>query len=79
MNRSHFPTLPFILLLTLCTALTSCGQKEQTPIAEHVILIGLDGWGSYSLPEADMPAVKHLWRTEPTHSRNARSCRPPAQ
>lgn len=60
MNRSHFPTLSFLLLLTVCTAITSCGQKEQTPIAEHVILIGLDGWGSYSLPEADMPAVKRL-------------------
>lgn len=60
MNRSHFPTLSFLLLLTVCTALTSCGQKEQTPIAEHVILIGLDGWGSHSLPEADMPAVKRL-------------------
>lgn len=27
---------------------------------KHVIFIGLDGWGSYSMPEADMPNVKSL-------------------
>ena len=26
--------------------------------AKHVILIGLDGWGSYSVEKADMPVVK---------------------
>jgi predicted AlkP superfamily pyrophosphatase or phosphodiesterase len=28
--------------------------------AKHVILIGLDGWGSYSVEKADMPVVKKL-------------------
>ena len=28
--------------------------------AGHVILIGLDGWGSYSMEKADMPNVKRL-------------------
>ncbi len=28
--------------------------------AEHVILIGLDGWGSYSVEKANMPNVKRL-------------------
>ena len=28
--------------------------------AEHVILIGLDGWGSYSVEKANMPHVKKL-------------------
>lgn len=27
---------------------------------EHVIVIGLDGWGGYSMPRADMPHVKAL-------------------
>ena len=27
---------------------------------KHVVLIGLDGWGAYSLPKADMPNVKKL-------------------
>jgi predicted AlkP superfamily pyrophosphatase or phosphodiesterase len=26
----------------------------------HVFLIGIDGWGAYSLPKADMPTVKSL-------------------
>jgi len=30
--------------------------------AEHVILIGLDGWGSYSVEKAEMPNVKALMR-----------------
>lgn len=28
--------------------------------AKHVVLIGLDGWGSYSVEKADMPNVKKL-------------------
>jgi len=28
--------------------------------AKHVILIGLDGWGSYSVEKADMPVVGKL-------------------
>lgn len=28
--------------------------------ASHVIIIGLDGWGAYSVPKADMPNVKSL-------------------
>jgi hypothetical protein len=26
--------------------------------AKHVFIIGLDGWGSYSVEKADMPNVK---------------------
>ena len=28
--------------------------------AEHVILIGLDGWGAYSVEKADIPNTKSL-------------------
>lgn len=31
-----------------------------SPKAKHVIYIGLDGWGAYSVSKADMPAVKGL-------------------
>lgn len=31
-----------------------------SPKAKHVIYIGLDGWGVYSVSKADMPAVKEL-------------------
>ena len=28
--------------------------------AKHVVLIGLDGWGAYSVEKAEMPNVKRL-------------------
>lgn len=35
-------------------------QKPKEWMAQHVILIGLDGWGGYSVDKADMPHVKQL-------------------
>ena len=51
------------ILLVAVVALASCTQAQQAEkkqIAEHVIYIGLDGWGSYSVDKADMPNVKAL-------------------
>ena len=51
------------ILLVAIVALASCTQAQQAEkkqIAEHVIYIGLDGWGSYSVDKADMPNVKAL-------------------
>ena len=51
------------ILLVAIVALASCTQAqkaEKKQIAEHVIYIGLDGWGSYSVDKADMPNVKAL-------------------
>jgi predicted AlkP superfamily pyrophosphatase or phosphodiesterase len=42
---------------------------------KHVILIGLDGWGAYSLPKADMPVVKRMMR-EGTYTMKALSVIP---
>lgn len=36
---------------------SACHAKDR---AKHVVFIGLDGWGAYSLPKADMPNVKKL-------------------
>ena len=50
-------------LLIAVIAFASCTQTqkaEKKQIAEHVIYIGLDGWGSYSVDKADMPNVKAL-------------------
>lgn len=54
----------FAVLIALFT-LGSCTESSTTPTnqpwkAEHVIFIGLDGWGSYSVEKADMPNVKQL-------------------
>ncbi|MCM0717169.1 alkaline phosphatase [Parabacteroides sp. W1-Q-101] len=34
--------------------------SAASPRAKHVILIGLDGWGAYSVSKAEMPNVKKL-------------------
>ncbi|MDR0348760.1 MAG: alkaline phosphatase [Tannerella sp.] len=46
----------FLFLFILAVA---CDSSANTK-AKHVILIGLDGWGSYSFEKADMPNVKKL-------------------
>lgn len=38
----------------------SCSSNADKPIAEHIIWIGLDGWGSYSYEKAEMPVTKQL-------------------
>lgn len=49
----------FLILAAAAVSLlaVSCGTKEK---AGHVILIGLDGWGAYSVPKAEMPNVKQV-------------------
>lgn len=47
----------FCLSVLLCT---SCTTDSREVKAKHVVLIGLDGWGAYSVPKADMPCVKKL-------------------
>lgn len=53
MKKNLFLTLLFLLgVATLCTA--------ARPKAKHVVYIGLDGWGAYSVPKADMPVARAL-------------------
>lgn len=58
MNRQNLLTLlaTFALLFSFTY---SCNAKGKDK-AKHVVFIGLDGWGAYSLPKADMPNVKKL-------------------
>lgn len=51
--KKHLVTL----MLLFCAAATAWAAK---PVAKHVIFIGLDGWGAYSVEKADMPTVKSL-------------------
>lgn len=59
----------FIAVLSPTTA------AATEPMAEHVILIGLDGWGSYSFEKADMPNVKNLMK-EGSYTLSKRSVLP---
>lgn len=58
MNKQTCLTLlaTVALLLSIPFACNAKGKDK----AKHVVLIGLDGWGAYSLPKADMPNVKKL-------------------
>lgn len=40
-----------------CTKASAEAGAKETP---NIVYIGLDGWGAYSLPKADMPTVKAL-------------------
>ena len=47
----------FIALAVACLFSVPCNAKGK---AKHVVFIGLDGWGSYSAPKADIPHIKQL-------------------
>ncbi len=50
----------FLLLALLAGNMAAEAGKVKG--VKHVVLIGLDGWGAYSVPKADMPVVKELMR-----------------
>ena len=55
--KIHFNLFSVLFfIISVATFCTGCSEQK----AEHVVFIGLDGWGAYSLPKADMPNVKKL-------------------
>lgn len=49
----------FSLLCLLCCAWSM--TQAATLKAKHVVLIGIDGWGAYSVPKAqNIPNIKGL-------------------
>ena len=58
MNRQNAFTL--LATFALLFFLTFYFYVIYIDKAKHIVLIGLDGWGAYSLPKADMPNVKKL-------------------
>lgn len=49
------------LLVGFCSTVGYAKEKGVKGV-KHVVLIGLDGWGAYSMPKADMPTVKSLMK-----------------
>lgn len=47
-----------ILAAVALSMLLSANLSAKQP--SHIVFIGLDGWGAYSMPKADMPNVKAL-------------------
>lgn len=35
--------------------------------AKHVVLIAIDGWGAYSVPQADIPNIRKLMEKDAIH------------
>lgn len=50
----------FLTALALLLAAAALPLQSHAIKPRHVIFIGLDGWGGYSMPKADMPTVKGL-------------------
>lgn len=49
-----------ICLLIICVLMCATVTNATKWKAKHVVLIGMDGWGSYSVEKAEMPNVKKL-------------------
>lgn len=49
-----------ICLLIICVLMCATVTNAAKWKAKHVVLIGMDGWGSYSVEKAEMPNVKKL-------------------
>lgn len=50
-----------ILLMLAFVAASAASKKSPKPKAHHVVLIGIDGWGAYSVPKAhDIPNIRYF-------------------
>ena len=49
-----------LISIILISAGVQWGDAAPKQRAKHVVLIGLDGWGAYSVHKADMPALASL-------------------
>lgn len=48
----------FILSCLIFTAVFPCQATKWK--AQHVVMIGIDGWGAYSVPKASIPHIKEV-------------------
>lgn len=51
-----------LLLILVLTIFTISSAFAAKPKAKHVVWIGLDGWGAYSVEKADMPVTKQFMK-----------------
>lgn len=59
-SRSYVTTIVFCLLVLFFHTEELSAKKKTFPLDVHVVLIGLDGWGAYSLADADMPFLEKM-------------------
>lgn len=51
-----------LLLILVLAIVTISSAFAAKPKAKHVIWIGLDGWGAYSVEKAEMPVTKQFMK-----------------
>lgn len=49
-----------LIFAAMLIAAVSCGPKKAEQLAEHVFLIGFDGWGSYCMDSVEMPNTREF-------------------
>lgn len=64
-----------VLFLAFCLLMVTDAVFAAKWRANHVVLIGLDGWGAYSVEKADMPNLKKLM-TDGSYTLKKRSVLP---
>ncbi|MCD8388316.1 MAG: alkaline phosphatase [Bacteroidales bacterium] len=60
MNNLSYVTIAVALACCACSQQRDTQAEELAPLAEHVIFIGIDGWGAYSVDKAEIPVIKDL-------------------
>lgn len=50
-----------LLLILVLTIFTISSAFAAKPKAKHVVWIGLDGWGAYSVEKAEMPCHQTIY------------------
>ena len=61
--KKHMKRVTFLLLTLIVFGVTAnyAKGKSPKPKAKHVLVLGLDGWGSYSVEKAhDIPNIRAL-------------------
>jgi len=56
--KKIFLTMAALLMMGAAMYVTTSCNGGQKAIAKHVIIIGLDGWGSYSMDSAQAPNIR---------------------
>ena len=49
-----------LAIVLAALAAVCCGQKPQKDLASHVIIIGLDGWGSWCMEKGEYPFIREM-------------------
>lgn len=61
MKKILFYALAIMAAMTFGVSANAKAPKANKPKAQHVVLLGLDGWGAYSVPKAtDIPNIKYF-------------------